>query len=98
MRADVIAIETSKTSKVTAVVVVMRIICKMKCNSRSANPENKKLSCQKPESVDFPEEKSHKPRNLLLKTRKGWLPKKLAPEFKKLVLNSTNLKLTKKHA
>ncbi len=32
-------------------------------------------------------------RNLSHKTRKGWLPKKLAPKPKKLELNITNLEL-----
>jgi hypothetical protein len=92
MRADEIAIETAKIGKVTAVVVVMSIFCKKKYKSWSANPKNKKPSCQKPESVIFSEENFRGPRNLSQKTRKGQLPKKIVPKSKKLELNGTNLK------
>jgi hypothetical protein len=47
MRADEIAIKTAKTGKVTAVVTVISIFCKKKCNLRSANSRNKKLSHQR---------------------------------------------------
>ncbi len=46
--------------------------------------------------MDFQEENSRGPRNLYQKTRKVWLPKKLASKMKKLELNSTNLKLKSK--
>jgi hypothetical protein len=72
MRADEITIETAKTGKVTVEITVMSIFCEKKCKSRSANPGTKKLSCQKAESANFPEENSHIPRNLSQKTRKGW--------------------------
>jgi hypothetical protein len=71
MRANEIAIETAKTGNVTTVVVVMSTFCKKKCKSRSANPKNKKPSCQKAESTDFLEENSGGSRNLSHKTRKG---------------------------
>jgi hypothetical protein len=45
------------------------------------------------ESAHFPEENSHRPRNLFPKKRNGQLPKKLASKLKKLELNSTYLKL-----
>jgi hypothetical protein len=44
MRADKIAIETTKTGKVTAVVAGMSIFCKKKCNLQSANSGNEELS------------------------------------------------------
>ncbi len=90
-RADEIAIETANTNKVTAVVAVMRFFCKKKCKSWRAIPGNRKPSFQKAES-----ENSRKPRNLSQKTRKGQLPKKLAPILKKLELNSNSLKLKSK--
>jgi hypothetical protein len=96
MRADEIAIKAMKTGKVTSVVMVMSIFCKKKCNSQSANPRNEKLSCLKAESANFLEENSHGPRNLSLKTKKGWLPRKLAPKLKKVELNRTNLRLKSK--
>jgi hypothetical protein len=86
MRANEITIETAKTSKVTAVVAVMSIFCKKKCNLWSANSGNKKLSCQKAESDNVLEENSCGLRNLSLKPRKGWLPKKVAPKSQKLEL------------
>jgi hypothetical protein len=95
-RANEIAIKTAKTSKVTAVVAVMRFFCKKRCNLRDAISGDKKLSCQKAESTDVLEENSHGSRNLSLKTRKGWSPKKLASKSKKLELNCTNLKLNSK--
>ncbi len=82
-RANEIAIETAKTSKVTAVVAAMSIFCKKKCKLRSAYPRNEKLSCQKAERANFLEENFRKPRNLSQKKRKGWLPKKLVPKSKK---------------
>jgi hypothetical protein len=71
MRADEIAIKTTKTGKATAVVVMMSIFCKKICNLQSTNSGDEKLSCQKTESSNFPEEKSCGPRNLSPKTRKG---------------------------
>ncbi len=90
MRADEIANKTTKTGKVTAVVAVTNIFCKKKCNLRCANSGNEKPSCQKLENANFPEENSCGLRNLYLITRKGRLPKKLAPTLKKLEINSTN--------
>jgi hypothetical protein len=78
VRADETAIENAKTGKVTAVVAVMSISCKKKCNVWSTNPWNTERSCQKAESVDFPEENSRRPSNLSQKTRKCQLPKELS--------------------
>jgi hypothetical protein len=91
MRANEIAIKTAKTSKVTVVVAVMRIFSEKRCKSRSANCRNEKPSHQKVESANFPEGNSCGPRNLSQKSRKGWIPKKLASKSKKLELNCTNL-------
>jgi hypothetical protein len=91
MRDNGISNENAKTSKVTEVVAAMSIfLCRKKCNSRSANPGSKKPSCHKAESGEFLEEISRKPRDLSQKMRKGRILKKLAPESKKLELNSTN--------
>jgi hypothetical protein len=92
-RAHEIAIKTGKTRKVTAVVTVMSIFSKKRCNSRSAKSGNEKPSCQKAESANFSEENPPQPRNLSSKMKKGWLLKKLASKSKKLELNSTNLEL-----
>jgi hypothetical protein len=92
-RADEVAIETAKTCKVTAVVVVMSIFSDKRCKLRSANYGNEKPSCQKAESANFPEENSRGPRSLSQKLRKGWIPKKLTSKSKKLELNCTNLEL-----
>jgi hypothetical protein len=48
------------------------------------------------EIANFLEENSCGLRNLSLKKRKGWLPKKLASKSKKLELNSTKLRLKSK--
>jgi hypothetical protein len=53
MRADKVATETAKTGKVTAVVAVMSIFCRMRCKLRSTNPENEKPSCHKREKCQF---------------------------------------------
>jgi hypothetical protein len=55
-RANEITIETEKTGKVTAVVAVMSIFWKNKCKLQRKNLGDEKLSGQKPESADFPEE------------------------------------------
>jgi hypothetical protein len=97
-RAAEIAIKTTKNGEVTAVVTVMSIFSKHRCNSRSANSGNDKPSCRTTKSTDFPEENSRGSRNLSQKTRKGRFPKKLASKLKKLELTSTNLELkSKKH-
>jgi hypothetical protein len=96
MRADEIAIKTTKTSKVSTLVAVMSIFSRKICNLQSAKSRNEKPSHQKTESANFLEENSHGPRNLSPKTIKGQLPKKLAPKSKKLELNSTNLELKSK--
>jgi hypothetical protein len=71
MRANEIGIKTAKTSKVTAVVLVMSVFCKKGCNLRSANPKNKKAFLQKMESTDFLEENCCGRRNLSQKQEKA---------------------------
>jgi hypothetical protein len=78
-KADEIASETAKTGKVTAVVTVMSIFKKKRCELRSANLGNERPSRQKAERADFPEENSRGSRSLSQKSRKGRIPKKLAP-------------------
>jgi hypothetical protein len=99
MRANEIALETAKTSKVTAVVAIMSIFSKKRCKLRSANCRNEKPSCQKAERDNFLEENTRGLRNLSQKLRKGQIPKKIASKLKKLELNYTNLQLnSKRHA
>jgi hypothetical protein len=93
MKADEIASKTAKTRKVTAVVAVMSIFSKKRCELRNANLRNKKPSCQIAERADFPEENTRGSRSLSQKSRKGRIPKKLASKSKKLELNCTNLML-----
>jgi hypothetical protein len=96
-KADKIAKETAKTGKVTAVVVVMSIFKRKRCNLRSANLKNEKPSCQKAERADFPEENTRGLQNLSQKSRKGCIPKKLASKSKKSELNCTYLMLNSKN-
>jgi hypothetical protein len=91
MKADQIAIKTAKTGKVTVVVAVMSIFSKKRCNLQSANLRNGKHSCQKAKRADFPEENTRRSRSPSQISRKGQIPKKLAPNSKKLELNCTNL-------
>ncbi len=98
MRADEIVIETADTGKVTAVVMVMSIFSKKRCNSGSANLGNEKPSCQKVECANFPEEYSCGLRSISPKLRKGRIPKKLASKSKKLEQNCTNLELKSKNS
>ncbi len=95
-KADEIATKTAKTGKVTAVVAVMSIFSKKRCKFWSANCGNEKPSCQKGESADIPEGNTRRLRGISQKSRKGRIPKKLAPKSKKLELNFTNLKLNSK--
>ncbi len=90
-------IETAKIGKMTVVVAVMSIFKKKRCKLRSANLENERPSRQKAERADFPEEYTHGLRSLSQKSRKGWIPMKLAPKSKKLELNCTNLMLNSKN-
>jgi hypothetical protein len=55
-KADEIAIKTTKTGKVTAVVAVMSIFSKKRCKLWSASHGNEKPSHQKAESANFPKE------------------------------------------
>ncbi len=97
MKADEIASKTTKTRKVTAVVAVLSIFKKKRWKLRSAGLGNERPSCQKAERVNFPEENAHGSRSLSQKSRKGQIPKKLAPKSKKLELNCTNSMLNSKN-
>ncbi len=90
-KADENASKTAKTRKVTAVVMVMSIFKKKRCELRNANLGNGKPSRQKAERADFPEENTHRSRSFSQKSRKGWIPKKLVSKSKKLELNCTSL-------
>jgi hypothetical protein len=96
-KADEIAKETAETGKVTAVVAVMSIFKKKKCKLQSARLGNERPSCQKAERANFLQKNTRGSRNLSQKSRKGQIPKKLAPKSKKLELNSTNLMLNSKN-
>jgi hypothetical protein len=89
--------ETAKTGKVTTVVAVMSIFKKKKCKLQSASLGKERPSCQKAERDDFLQENTRGSRNLSQKSRKGWIPKKLAPKSKRLELSSTNLMLNSKN-
>jgi hypothetical protein len=75
----------------------MSIFKKKRCKLRSANLGNERPSCQKAERADFPERNTHGLRSPSQKSRKGRIPKKLAPNSKKLELNCTNLMLNSKN-
>jgi hypothetical protein len=95
-KADEIAIETAKTSKVTAVVKVMSIFSRKRCKLQSANLKNEKPSCQKVERANFLEENTRGSRSPSQKSRKGRMPKILASKSNKLELYCTHLKLNSK--
>jgi hypothetical protein len=81
---------------VTAVVAVMSILGKKGSKLQSANLGNEKPSCKKAESANFLEENTRGSRSLSQKSKKGWIPKKLASKSKRFELNCTNLKLNSK--
>ncbi len=99
-RADEIAIKTaktgSKTGKVTAVVAVMSIFSEKICKLQSVICRNEKPSVPKGGKCRFSGKNSCRPRKLSQKTRKGWIPKKLVSNSKKLELNCTDLELNSK--
>ncbi len=64
MKADEIASKTAKTGKVTAVVAVMSIFKKKRCELQGANLGNERPSCQKAERADFLEESTRGLRGL----------------------------------
>jgi hypothetical protein len=97
MKADEIASKTAKTGKVTVLVAVMSIFKRKRCKLRSANLRNERPSHQKVERANFPEENTRGSRSPSQKSRKGRIPKKLAPKSKKLELNCTNLVLNSKN-
>ncbi len=96
-KADEIAKETAKTGKVTAVVAVMSIFIRKRCELRSACLGNKRPSCQKVERANFLQENNRGLQNLSKKSRKGRITKKLAPKLKNLEPNCTNLMLNSKN-
>ncbi len=96
-KADKIESKTAKSGKVTAVVAVISIFKKKRCKLRSASLGNERPSRQKAERADFLEENTRGSRSLSQKSRKGQIPKKLAPKSKKLELNCTNLMLNSKN-
>jgi hypothetical protein len=65
-----------KPEKVTAVVAVMSIFKKKRCELRSANLGNERPSCQKAERANFLEENIRRSRSLSQKSRRGRIPKK----------------------
>jgi hypothetical protein len=75
----------------------MSIFKKKRCELQSASLGNERPSCQKAERANFPEENTRPLRSLSQKSRKGQIPKKLAPKSKKLELNCTNLMLNSKN-
>jgi hypothetical protein len=95
-KADEIAKETTETGKVTAVVAIMSIFKRKRCELRSASLGNERPTRQKAESAIFLQENTRRLRNLSQKLRKGQIPKKLASKLKKLELNCTNLMLNGK--
>jgi hypothetical protein len=97
MKADEIACKTTKIGKVTVVVTVVSIFKRKRCKLWSANLGNERPSRQKAERANFPEENTHGSRSLSQKTRKGRIPKKLAPKLKKSELNHTSLMLNSKN-
>jgi hypothetical protein len=97
MKADEIASKTAKTGKVTAVVTVMSIFKKKRCELRSTNLGKERPSRQKAERDNFPEKNTRRLRSPSQKSRKGRIPKTLAPKLKKLELNYTNLMLNSKN-
>ena len=80
-----------------AVVTVMSIFKKKRCKLQSADLGNERPSCQKVERANFLEENTRGSRSLSQKSRKGRIPKKLAPKSKQLELNCTNLMLNSKN-
>jgi hypothetical protein len=85
-KADQITIKTAKTGKVTVIVAVMSIFSRKRCKLWSPNLGNEKPSCQKAEWANFPEENTRRSRSPSQKSRKGQIPKKLAPKSKELEL------------
>ncbi len=96
-KADEIASKIAKTGKVTAAVAVTSIFKKIRCKLQSTNLGNERPSRQKAERADIPEENTRGSKSLSQKSRKGRIPKKLAPKPKKLELNCTNLMLNSKN-
>jgi hypothetical protein len=81
---------------VTAVVAVMSIFKRKRFKLWSASLGNER-PCQQAERANFLQENTCGLQNLSQKSRKGWIPRKLAPKSKKLELNCTNLMLNSKN-
>jgi hypothetical protein len=97
MKADEIAKETTETGKVTAVEAVISIYKRKRCELQSASLGNERPPRQKAERAIFLQENTRGSQNLSQKSRKSWIPKKLASKSKKLELNCTNLMLNSKN-
>ena len=95
-KADEIAKETAETGKVTVVVTVISIFKRKRCKLQSTSLGNERPSRQKAERANFLQENTRGSRSLSQKSRKGRIPKKLAPKSKKLELNCTNIMLNSK--
>jgi hypothetical protein len=95
IRANEIAIENSKTSKVTAVVAVMYLFRGKKCKSRSTSPElekrPKKLSQEKDKKSSFLLDNSRNLRRMSQKSRNEPSRAKMAPKSKGLATDRQNL-------
>jgi hypothetical protein len=84
IRANKIAIENSKTGKVTAVVAVIYLFRETKCNLRRANPKSRKKPSQEMDKIsNFLMENSHNLRKVSQKSRKEQFSKKKVPNLKK---------------
>jgi hypothetical protein len=77
-KADEIAKEAAKTSKVTAIVAVKSIFNRKRCKLQSASLGNERPSFQKAKRANFLQKNTNGLQNLSQKSRKGRIPKKLA--------------------
>jgi hypothetical protein len=96
-KADEIAKETAETGKVTAVVTVMSIFKRKRCELQSASLGKRGFLTKRQKEPNFLQENTRRSQNLSRKSRKGWIQKKLVSKSKKLELNCTNLMLNSKN-
>jgi hypothetical protein len=89
-------VDTALSETLKADKIASKTAKKKRCKLRSVSLGNEKPSCQKAERANFPEENTRGSRSLSQKSRKGRIPKKVAPKSKQLELNSTNLMLNSK--
>ncbi len=80
-----------KTGKVMVVVAVMSILREKDVNCRALVLEIRGLLAKRQKKLIFWRKIPANREALFQKSRKGWMPKKLAPKLKKLELNCTNL-------